>query len=254
MHVNCTIKTKYCPPERLFADPLCSPIQLDTISHTCTTTTHIKPIISSSNTIATTTHYRLRHQPATQHNALHMVLCKGDRTSTHYIKIKIFWLLRLALVHANKVKRWWHFGAPFRATPGGRCTKSRKKNLFFATFQWLQHFGGWKIAIFQHLLVSIWAYSGSFVVLGAVVIGTVVKWTIPSTHWPTASLIHKVPIEAHEWSMLIAFVLQKRWALFHSEFFQVSATKSALVVYRRTRRNLRYKLKHNLTAKTATYV
>lgn len=55
MHVYCTIKTKYCPPERLFADPLCSPIQLDTISHTCTTTTHIKPIISSSNTIATTT-------------------------------------------------------------------------------------------------------------------------------------------------------------------------------------------------------
>lgn len=71
----------------------------------------------------------------------------------------------------------------------------------------------------RHLLVTIWTNSGGFIVFCAIVVGTIVKSAISPPHRPPTSLILKVPIEADERPMLIAFVLQKIRTLFHSKLF-----------------------------------
>lgn len=76
-----------------------------------------------------------------------------------------------------------------------------------------------------HLLVSIGANARRLIIFGAIIVGTIVKCTISFANWPSATLIHKMPIETNKWSVLITFVLQKTGALFNTKFFQITASK-----------------------------
>jgi hypothetical protein len=75
----------------------------------------------------------------------------------------------------------------------------------------------------RNSLVSVWAISRSFIVLRAVVVGAIIEVAIPFLHWPSSSLIIKMPLETCEGSMVCAFMLQEQGALLHSEFFQIPA-------------------------------
>ena len=71
------------------------------------------------------------------------------------------------------------------------------------------------------LLVSIGAYSNSLIIHCAVHVRTVVESAIPSLDRPAPALIHEVPMKACKGPVLVTFVLEKGFALFHSEFLQV---------------------------------
>lgn len=92
-----------------------------------------------------------------------------------------------------------------------------------------------------HLLIAIGTDARCLVVFGAVVVGTVVEGAVPLTDRSPAPLIHEMPIEAHKRPMLIAFVLQKRRALFDAEFFQVSARAHTSIIHRCTRKEHRFR-------------
>ena len=70
-------------------------------------------------------------------------------------------------------------------------------------------------------LVSIGAYSSCFVVHRTIHIRTVVEGAVSSLHRSPPSLVHKVPVETGERSVLVAFVLEEGLTLFHSKFLEV---------------------------------
>ena len=74
----------------------------------------------------------------------------------------------------------------------------------------------------MHLLVSVGAQSGGFVVFGAVGIRAVVEGAVPASEGPATALVLEVPVEAGEGTVLLAFVLQKQGALVHTELFEIS--------------------------------
>lgn len=76
-----------------------------------------------------------------------------------------------------------------------------------------------------YLLVSIWAYAGSLVILGAIIIGAIVEGAVPLSHRSAPPLVHKVPVEAREGSVLCAFALYKEGTLFDAKFLQVSGMR-----------------------------
>ena len=57
------------------------------------------------------------------------------------------------------------------------------------------------------LLVSIGAYPSGFIVECAVDVGTVIECPLSSLDRPPPALVHEVPVEASEGSVLVAFVL-----------------------------------------------
>lgn len=79
----------------------------------------------------------------------------------------------------------------------------------------------------QYLLVAVRTDARRLVVFGTIIVGTVVKGSVPFANWSAPSLVHKVPVEADERSMLVTFVLEERLALFDTEFFEVSAKGNA---------------------------
>lgn len=74
-------------------------------------------------------------------------------------------------------------------------------------------------------LVSIWAYAGGLVVFGAIIIGAIVEGAVPLSHRSAPPLVHKVPVEARERSVLCAFALYKEGTLFDAKFLQVSGMR-----------------------------
>lgn len=70
-------------------------------------------------------------------------------------------------------------------------------------------------------LVSIGAYACGLIVDSTIHIGAVVESPIPPFHWPPSPLVHKVPMEAREGSVLVAFVLKERLALLHPKLLQI---------------------------------
>lgn len=73
-----------------------------------------------------------------------------------------------------------------------------------------------------HLLISIGANARRLVIFGAIIIGAIIKCSISFANGPSTTLVHKMPIEANKWPVLIAFMLQKTSALFDTKFFQIT--------------------------------
>jgi len=65
----------------------------------------------------------------------------------------------------------------------------------------------------EDLLVSIRTDAGGFVVLGAIIVGAVIEGAVPFPHRSASPLVHEMPVEAREGSMLRAFALYEEWAL-----------------------------------------
>lgn len=80
-------------------------------------------------------------------------------------------------------------------------------------------------AMKEWTLVSIWAYAGGLVVFGAIIIGAIVEGAVPLSHRSAPPLVHKVPVEARERSVLCAFALYKEGTLFDAKFLQVSGMR-----------------------------
>lgn len=79
----------------------------------------------------------------------------------------------------------------------------------------------------KHLLVPIRANARRLVIFRAIVVRAVVEGPVALLDGPPTPLIHKMPIETNERPMLVAFVLQERLALVHTEFLQVSTRNTA---------------------------
>ena len=74
---------------------------------------------------------------------------------------------------------------------------------------------------YRDLLIVIWTNSSCFIIYRTVDIWIIIKGTITSLHGPSPSLVHKVPVKACEWPMLVTFVLEKGFTLLNSKFFKV---------------------------------
>lgn len=70
-------------------------------------------------------------------------------------------------------------------------------------------------------LVPIGADASGLVVLGAIIVGAIIEGAVPLSHRPAPPLVHKVPVEAREGSVLRAFALYEERTLLDAEFFQV---------------------------------
>lgn len=73
----------------------------------------------------------------------------------------------------------------------------------------------------DHLLISIRTYATVLIIESTVDIGTVVEGTISLLHWSSPPLVHEVPMETCERSVLVTLVLQKSFALLHTKLLQV---------------------------------
>lgn len=74
-------------------------------------------------------------------------------------------------------------------------------------------------------LIPIGADASGLVVLGAIIVGTVVEGAVSLSHRSASPLVHKVPVEAREGSVLRAFALYEEGTLLDAEFFQVSGMR-----------------------------
>jgi len=77
----------------------------------------------------------------------------------------------------------------------------------------------------RNLLVPIGADASGLVVLGAIIVGAIIEGAVPLSHRPAPPLVHKVPVEAREGSVLRAFALYEERTLLDAEFFQVSGMR-----------------------------
>ena len=77
----------------------------------------------------------------------------------------------------------------------------------------------------RNLLISVGTDASRLIILGAIIIGAVVEGAVPLSHRPASSLIHKVPIEARERSVLCAFALYEEGTLVDAELLQVSGMR-----------------------------
>ena len=76
-----------------------------------------------------------------------------------------------------------------------------------------------------YLLVSIGTDTICLVIFRTVNIRTVIKCPVSFPNGSTPSLIHEMPVETSEGSVLRTFVLQKKCALLCSKLFQISENK-----------------------------
>lgn len=77
----------------------------------------------------------------------------------------------------------------------------------------------------RNLLVPIGADASGLVVLGAIIVGAIIEGAVPLSHRSASPLVHKVPVEAREGSVLRAFALYEERTLLDAEFFQVSGMR-----------------------------
>lgn len=81
------------------------------------------------------------------------------------------------------------------------------ETFFSSLLIWVQRKGNYLLD--AHSLVTIRTNASSFIIFCTIIISTVIKCSISFSNWTSTTLIHKMPIEANEWSVLITFVLQK---------------------------------------------
>ena len=79
-------------------------------------------------------------------------------------------------------------------------------------------------------LISIRAYACVLIIQSTVDIGAVVEHAISPLDWPSPALVHEVPVEACERSVLVTLVLQKSLALLHAEFLEVPINEGGVVL------------------------
>lgn len=77
----------------------------------------------------------------------------------------------------------------------------------------------------ENLLVSVGADASRLVVLGAIIVGAVVEGAVPLSHRSAPPLVHEVPVEARERSVLRAFALYEEGTLVDAELLQVSGMR-----------------------------
>ena len=70
-------------------------------------------------------------------------------------------------------------------------------------------------------LVSVWANPRVLVVQAAVDVGAVVEGAVASLDGASPPLVHEVPVEAGEGTVLVALVLEKGLALLYTKFFEI---------------------------------
>ena len=88
---------------------------------------------------------------------------------------------------------------------------------------WRRLNGG--VTTLSYLLIPVWTKACGLIVLLTVNICWVVKGLIATSNWSPPLLVLKMPVEAGERSVLLAFVLEKQWTLFNSELLQVPASR-----------------------------
>ena len=71
-------------------------------------------------------------------------------------------------------------------------------------------------------LVSIRTDSCRLVIFATVNIRAVVKRSATTPDRSSSPLVHKMPVKTCEWSVLVAFVLQKQWTLLGPKLLQIS--------------------------------
>lgn len=77
----------------------------------------------------------------------------------------------------------------------------------------------------ENLLISVWTNAGGLVVLGAIIVGAVIEGAVPLPHRSAPPLVHKVPVETREGSVLRTFALYEERTLIDAEFLQVSGMR-----------------------------
>lgn len=92
----------------------------------------------------------------------------------------------------------------------------------------------------HHSLVSIWTNARSLIVFGAIIIGAVIKCAVSTSHWPSTSLVHEMPMKTGEWTMLCAFVLQEERALLDAKLFQISRKQHQIWAQNRENRRRKH--------------
>lgn len=70
----------------------------------------------------------------------------------------------------------------------------------------------------RYSLIPIRTNACGVIILGAVYIWTIVECSISSPYWSPPSLVEKMPMKTCIWSVLCAFVLQKKRALLRPKF------------------------------------
>lgn len=77
----------------------------------------------------------------------------------------------------------------------------------------------------KNLLVSVRADAGGLVVLGAIIIGAVIEGAVSLSNRSAPPLVHKVPVETREGSVLRTFALYEERTLIDAKFLQVSGMR-----------------------------
>lgn len=72
-----------------------------------------------------------------------------------------------------------------------------------------------------YLLITIWANTSGFIILGTINIWTVIETTVTFFYWSTSALVEKMPMEASERAVLCALVLHKKGTLLSTKLFQI---------------------------------
>lgn len=84
-----------------------------------------------------------------------------------------------------------------------------------------KHPCGQGLRAITYVPVTIGAYSSGFIIHSTIYIRAVVERPITPLNRSSSTLVHKMPVEASKWPVLITFVLKESLTLFHSEFFKV---------------------------------
>jgi len=77
----------------------------------------------------------------------------------------------------------------------------------------------------ENLLVSVGTDASRLIVLGAIIVGAVVEGAVPLSHRSAPPLVHEMPVEARERSVLRAFALYEEGTLVDAELLQVSGMR-----------------------------
>lgn len=79
-----------------------------------------------------------------------------------------------------------------------------------------------KQSVLQYSLVSVFANARRLVVLRTVIVRAIVEGPVSFSNRSASPLIIKMPMKTRKRPVLCTFMLEKRWTLLHSEFFQIS--------------------------------
>ena len=116
-------------------------------------------------------------------------------------------------------------------TTGAQCVRVASQNVIkLAVLPKLQvHFASTRDTHTHHSLVSIVAHSSVLIVQCTVDVRTVVEGPAPPLYRPPPPLVHEMPVETGEWSVLVALVLEEGLALLNSELLQISREENNII-------------------------